>query len=30
MIGVLRELGDQFKAERKAKEWGEDGILAPS
>ncbi|MBI4315930.1 MAG: corrinoid protein [Chloroflexi bacterium] len=27
MIGVLRDLGDQFKAERKAKEWGEDGVL---
>ncbi len=27
MIGVLRDLGDQFKAERKAKEWGEDGLL---
>ncbi len=27
MIGVLRDLGDEFKSERKAKEWGEDGIL---
>ncbi len=27
MIGVLRDLGDQFKAERKAKEWGEDGVM---
>src|SRR3989304_1084613 len=30
MIGVLRELGDQFKAERKAKEGGAAGILQPS
>ncbi len=30
MIGVLRELGDQFKTERKAKEWGEDGLLQAS
>ena len=30
MIGVLRDLGDQFKAERKAKEWGEDGLLQGS
>lgn len=30
MIGVLRDLGDQFKAERKAKEWGEDGLLQAS
>jgi len=27
MIGVLRELGDQFKTERKQKEWGADGLL---
>jgi len=27
MIGVLRDLGNEFKSERKAKEWGEDGIL---
>ena len=27
MIGVLRDLGDQFTSERKAKEWGEDGLL---
>jgi corrinoid protein of di/trimethylamine methyltransferase len=27
MIGVLRDLGDQFKTERKAKEWGADGLL---
>lgn len=30
MIGVLRDLGDQFKAERKAKEWGADGLLDPT
>jgi hypothetical protein len=30
MVGALRDLGDQFKTERKAKEWGEDGLLAPS
>jgi trimethylamine corrinoid protein len=27
MIGVLRDLGDQFKAEREQKEWGADGLL---
>jgi hypothetical protein len=27
MIGVLRDLGDQFKAERQQKEWGADGLL---
>jgi len=27
MIGVLRELGDQFKTERVQKEWGADGLL---
>jgi corrinoid protein of di/trimethylamine methyltransferase len=30
MIGVLRDLGDQFKADRKQKEWGADGLLQPS
>ena len=30
MIGVLRDLGDQFKAERQAKEWGADGLLDAS
>ena len=30
MIGVLRDLGDQFKAEREAKEWGADGLLQAS
>ncbi|MBM4423698.1 MAG: cobalamin-binding protein [Chloroflexi bacterium] len=30
MIGVLRELGDDFKADRKAKEWGEDGVMQTS
>ncbi len=27
MIGMLRELGDQFKTDRQAKEWGADGLL---
>lgn len=27
MIGVLRDLGDEFKSERKQKEWGADGLL---
>jgi corrinoid protein of di/trimethylamine methyltransferase len=30
MIGVLRDLGDQFKAERQQKEWGADGLLQAS
>jgi len=30
MIGVLRDLGDQFKAERQQKEWGADGLLQPT
>lgn len=29
LIGVLRDLGE-FQAERKAKEWGEDGLLDSS
>lgn len=29
MLGVLRDLGDQFQAERKQKEWGTDGLLEP-
>ncbi len=28
MIGVLRDLGE-FQAERKAKEWGADGVMEP-
>ncbi|MCC7360627.1 MAG: corrinoid protein [Anaerolineales bacterium] len=27
MVGVLRDLGDQFKTDRQQKEWGADGLL---
>jgi hypothetical protein len=27
MIGVLRDLSKELRADRKKKEWGEDGLL---
>lgn len=30
MLGVLRDIGDEFKAEREQKEWGADGLLEAS